>query len=91
MYRVLSFTRHAGFSLSWQRSLSRLTMCLQATRHTALPQSILPLTLPLGLVQGVLRARGILVRPVIRMLPSRSAAGHSLTGAVKAAHCTCKL
>lgn len=36
-------------------------MCAQATRYTALPQSFLPLAVPLGLAQGVLRARGILV------------------------------
>jgi hypothetical protein len=36
----------------------------QATRETRLPPSILPLSLPLNLVQAVLRARGIIVSPV---------------------------
>lgn len=35
----------------------------QATRDTRLPPSILPLSLPLNLVQAVLRARGIIVSP----------------------------
>jgi hypothetical protein len=38
----------------------------QATRGTRLPPAILPLALPLNLVQAVLRARGIIVSPGIQ-------------------------
>jgi hypothetical protein len=47
----------------------------QATRGTRLPPAILPLALPLNLVQAVLRARGIIVSP------------GSLSPAASATHC----
>lgn len=43
----------------------------QATRNTRLPPAILPLALPLNLVQAVLRARGIIVSPG-SLLPAAS-------------------